>query len=1457
SSSALLSAGSTANAMALFGGQHGGAINCVYEASWLLDVYGPFVRDYLASMSEFLDTESKDSRVSQVYYNGLDLYKWICKPETAPCEDYVRGIAVSLPIVGLTQLMQIMVLFKTLRVSPGELVSRFKVAVGHSQGVAVAAAFSMLTDEESFISISRKILGIHFLAGAVPQIAYPLYTLIRSNSDSSNYSSYGNPQPMVSIQGMSKQALEGHVLTFNKSQRTTADHVYLAIINAFDNSVVAGELSSVAGFVSFLHSQSAQPNDDQTKVPFNKRRPVITTNYLKITAPYHCVLLQPSIGPMCEIAREKQWELDSAAMQLPVRALDDGHDIRSQLELTKYLLESLCVLQVNWPRAVDPRGTTHIVDFGPGGTTGFGYLAYRNIEGSGIPVICVGALAANAAHPYMGTRADIYKQSLNDIVRVPNWFADFGPRLVRVAGSGELHLDTKMHRILGKPTVMVAGMTPTTVNESFVAAINNAGYHAEIAGGGMHSEEAMERKLQSLAKLIPAGQGITLNCIYINPKQWGFQYPALLRMREDQGIPVAGLCIGGGVPSLDVAIDIIESLRNAGIRHMSFKPSNASAIRHVIRIAQASQGFPILLQWTGGRAGGHHSLEDFHQPLLEMYAAIRACSNVALVVGSGFGDAEGTLPYVTGEWSTRFGRAPMPVDGILLASRVMVAKEAGTSRGAKELIVAAPGISDDQWSRTFSEGGSGVVTALSELGELNHAISTRALRFVQEMRATVFTQPRDKQLAVLRERKCEIIERLNADYMRPWFGRKADSSIVDIQDMTYAEVISRMVDLMYVAHQKRWTATSYRRCVLEFIDRTERRFVEPNETDCSIVKVISHDDPLDYVKVVTSNHPRIQTQLLASEDVQHFVAMCKRSGQLPLPFIPVLDEDFGTLLQKNSYWQSEDLDSVIDQDPQRTMIQHGPVAAQYSTAVDEPVKDILDSIYYAHVDAVLEANYSGNASLVPVVEFIGDDPVAVDDERSLLEHVSVADESELIRVYQLPDNVDNLPEHHAWLQILAGRQKCWMQALLSSTVVACGSKYGSNVVRRVMRPRVGQTVTVHSSSDGISQSIRVTKRATNEPLLAIERSTDGDIAVTVYHQVPTRNCITLPLEFSYHPEQPTVPIHQYMDRYADAEQTLFANAWVDSAEPPRPYADMTDSDMVVKGPGFKITMDHVRAFSRNIGDRVWNPKPDPATGKVRVPLDYIHMSLIPDILCVLGPSNISGGQLKVVHTDYHYHLLDDVEPLYVGDTVTTELMAGQLTNTPKGRLFVSRGKMFCNGVQIGVTRSTCLGLDHSFEPSRMVKRVEDEHITVVLTTAEEAQELGLKEWFTYGDPSVKAVAGSVIEFHLDSVYRYKSDSVYSSVKTTGTAVLKTDDCRSAYLGDVDYEWANCAGNQVVDYLNNHLAPSTEWLLDSGSYPIGSTVDRHLMQCTVPDSNYEYSMLGGDRNPIHINEYIAD
>ena len=56
----------------------------------------------------------------------------------------------------------------------------------------------------------------------------------------------------------------------------------------------------------------------------------------------------------------------------------------------------------------------------------------------------------------------------------------------------------------------------------------------------------------------------------------------------------------------------------------------------------------LVLQWTGGRGGGHHSFEDHHAPMLTKYGAIRREKNIVLVCGSGFGDAKGSMPYLTG-----------------------------------------------------------------------------------------------------------------------------------------------------------------------------------------------------------------------------------------------------------------------------------------------------------------------------------------------------------------------------------------------------------------------------------------------------------------------------------------------------------------------------------------------------------------------------------------------------------------------------------------------------------------------------------------------------------------------------------------------------------------------------------------------------------------------------------------
>ncbi|KAK5276472.1 beta subunit of fatty acid synthetase, partial [Cryomyces antarcticus] len=164
-----------------------------------------------------------------------------------------------------------------------------------------------------------------------------------------------------------------------------------------------------------------------------------------------------------------------------------------------------------------------------------------------------------------------------------------------------------------------------------------------------------------------------------------WQIPLIGRLRAD-GVPIEGLTIGAGVPSIEVANEYIETL---GIKHIAFKPGSMEAIQQVINIAKANPHFPVILQWTGGRGGGHHSFEDFHQPILQMYSRIRKCPNLVIIAGSGFGGAEDTYPYLTGTWATRFGYPRMPYDGVLFGSRVMTAKEAHTSKNAKKAITEA------------------------------------------------------------------------------------------------------------------------------------------------------------------------------------------------------------------------------------------------------------------------------------------------------------------------------------------------------------------------------------------------------------------------------------------------------------------------------------------------------------------------------------------------------------------------------------------------------------------------------------------------------------------------------------------------------------------------------------------------------------------------------------------------
>lgn len=711
--------------------------------------------------------------------------------------------------------------------------------------------------------------------------------------------------------------------------------------------------------------------------------------------------------------------------------------------ITRSLCKQIFLSPIYWTKATDfPDSATHAIDFGPGGLSGIGPLTARNLDGRGVRVIIAGDRG----------KGDVELYHSADIKYEVWWSKEWSPNLVRT-DDGTIYLDTPFSRLLGKPPIMVAGMTPSTVKAGFVSAVLNAGFHIELAGGGHYNATALRSKVAEIQRHIPPGVGLTLNSLYINPRQFGFQFPLWLEMRKE-GLPIEGFCVAAGIPSTDKAAEIIDGLKSAGIKHVAFKPGSVEGIRQVINIAAANPSFPIILQWTGGRAGGHHSFEDFHQPILATYRTIRQHPNICLIAGSGFGSADDVWPYLTGDWSVeRFGAQPMPFDGFLFASRVMVAKEAHTSSSVKDLIIAAAGVDDAAWEGTYKKPTGGILTVRSELGEPIHKVATRGVRLWKEFDDTVFKLPKEKRAAWLLERREEVIRKLNNDFAKPWFGCKKDGSIaLDLSDMTYEDVVLRMVRLMFVSHEKRWIDISLRNLTGDWLRRVEERFADVNFTAAkpSILQSFSNlDEPLPFVDLFFKKYPQAKDQLLASEDTAFFLAISQRPGQKPVPFIPVLDAQFEVWFKKDSLWAAEDIEAIFDRDPQRVCILQGPVAVRSSTRKDEPVKELLGNINQNLIKSLLQRKYNGDESLIPTVDYLSTRPNTPMAPSSNVRHFQDGN----VIGYEICDPV---PALDIWLETLAGPALTWLRALVVSPTLVQGALYLDNPFRRILKPRIGQ-----------------------------------------------------------------------------------------------------------------------------------------------------------------------------------------------------------------------------------------------------------------------------------------------------------------------------------------------------------------------------------------------------------------
>lgn len=136
----------------------------------IYDQYAPLLLPTLQAAEAALASLAQQHASTLHYTFSMKPLSWLQNPESRPPVPYLASCAVSLPLIGLTQLSQYVVTAKILGLTPKEMAAKFKGATGHSQGVVTAAMMAIDLDGtdawDSFNQIAaHKALKMLFYLG--------------------------------------------------------------------------------------------------------------------------------------------------------------------------------------------------------------------------------------------------------------------------------------------------------------------------------------------------------------------------------------------------------------------------------------------------------------------------------------------------------------------------------------------------------------------------------------------------------------------------------------------------------------------------------------------------------------------------------------------------------------------------------------------------------------------------------------------------------------------------------------------------------------------------------------------------------------------------------------------------------------------------------------------------------------------------------------------------------------------------------------------------------------------------------------------------------------------------------------------------------------------------------------------------------------------------------------------
>ncbi|MGB8210137.1 MAG: 3-oxoacyl-ACP synthase, partial [Mycobacterium sp.] len=364
---------------------------------------------------------------------GFEPLRWVralAAEDPVPSNRHLTSAAVSLPGVLLTQIAAM----RTLARQGMDLNATPPVAViGHSQGILAVEALRAAGERDT------ELLAVAQLIGAAG-------TLVARRR---GISVLGDRPPMVSVSNADPERIYRLLEEFSRDVRTVLPPV-LSIRNGRRSVVITGTPEQLSRFELYCKQISEKEEADRK----NKIRggDVFAPAFdpVQVEVGFHTPRLSDAIDIVGDWAEKV--------------GLDVG--------LARALAEYILVQPVDWVDEVvrvHEAGARWILDLGPGDI--LTRLTAPVIRGLGIGIVPAAT---------RGGQRNLF--TIGAVPEVARPWSSYAPSVVSLP-DGRVKLSTKFTRLTGRSPILLAGMTPTTVDTKIVAAAANAGHWAELAGG--------------------------------------------------------------------------------------------------------------------------------------------------------------------------------------------------------------------------------------------------------------------------------------------------------------------------------------------------------------------------------------------------------------------------------------------------------------------------------------------------------------------------------------------------------------------------------------------------------------------------------------------------------------------------------------------------------------------------------------------------------------------------------------------------------------------------------------------------------------------------------------------------------------------------------------------------------------------------------------------------------------